>query len=64
MVIKAIIQQKSPVVVVIGTGVGKSILFILLTLYFTKVTVIVIPLISLRGDIKRQYKKVGIEYIK
>ena len=57
-------RQKSPVVVVMGTGVEKSILFILPALYSTGVTVVVIPLILLRGDIKRQYKKAGIEYIK
>ena len=57
-------QQKSPVIVVIGTGMGKSILFILLALYFIGVIVVVILLILLRGDIKRQYKKTGIEYIK
>ena len=50
--------------VVIGTKAGKSILFILLALYFIEITIIVIPLILLRGDIKRQYKKVGIKYIK
>ena len=64
MVIKAIIQQKSLVIVVMGTSIGKSILFILPALYSTRVTVVVIPLISLRGDIKRRYKKTGIKYIK
>ena len=47
-----------------GTGVGKSILFILLALCSIKVTVVVIPLILLRGDIKRRYKKAGIKYVK
>ena len=64
MVIKAIIQQKSPVVVVMDISIGKSILFILLALYFIGVTVVVIPLILLKGDIKRRYKKIGIKYIK
>ena len=49
---------------VIGTRAGKSILFILPASYSTGVIVVVILLISLRGDIKRRYKKVGIEYIK
>jgi superfamily II DNA helicase RecQ len=61
--IETIIQQKSLVIVVMGTGVGKSILFILLALYFIGVTVVVIPLILLRGDIKRRYKKAGIKYV-
>ena len=47
-----------------GISIGKSILFILLALYSIEMTVVIIPLILLRGDIKRQYKKVGIEYIK
>ena len=64
MAIKAIMWQKSPVIVVMGTGIGKSILFILPVLYFIGVTVVVIPLILLRGDIKRQYKKAEIKYIK
>ena len=46
-----------------GTSIGKSILFILPVSCFIEVIVVVIPLILLRGDIKRQYKKVGIEYI-
>ena len=53
MVIKAIMRQKSPIIVVISTGVGKSILFILLASCFIKVIVVVILLILLRGDIKR-----------
>ena len=64
MAIKAIMWQKSPVVVVMGTNAGKSILFILPVSCSIGVTVVVIPLISLRGDIKRQYKKAGIKYIK
>ena len=47
-----------------GIRVKKSILFILLALYSTKVTIVVILLILLRGDIKRRYKKVGIKYVK
>ena len=47
-----------------GTNTGKSILFILPALYFIGVIVVVIPLILLRGDIKRQYKKAKIKYIK
>jgi len=39
-------------------------LFILPALYSIGVIVVVILLISLRGDIKTRYKKVGIKYIK
>ena len=63
MAIKAIIRQKSLVIVIMGTGIGKSILFILPALCSTGVTVVVVPLISLKGDIKRRYKKAGIKYV-
>jgi superfamily II DNA helicase RecQ len=52
VVIEVIIRQKSLVIVIMGTRVGKSILFILPALCLIGVTVVVIPLISLRGDIK------------
>ena len=64
MVIEVIMRQKSLVIVVMGTGAGKSILFILPALYSIKVIIVVILLISLRGDIKTQYKKVGIKCVK
>ena len=47
-----------------GTRAGKSILFILPASCSTEVIVVVILLISLRGDIKRRYKKVGIKCVK
>jgi superfamily II DNA helicase RecQ len=50
--------------VIMGTGAGKSILFILLILCSIGVTVVVILLVLLRGDIKTYYKKAGIKYIK
>jgi len=52
VVIEVIMRQKSLVIVVMGTGAGKSILFILPVLYSTGVIVVVILLILLRGDIK------------
>ena len=61
--IEAIMRQKSPVVVVMGTGAGKSMLFILPASCSTGVTVVVVPLISLRGDIKRRCEKAGIECV-
>ena len=64
MAIEVIMRQKSPVIVVIGTRAGKSILFILPASCSTGVIVVVILLISLRGDIKRRYKKVGIKCVK
>jgi hypothetical protein len=45
-------QHKSPVIVIIGIEVGKSMLFILLALVLSKVIVIVVLLVALQGDIK------------
>jgi superfamily II DNA helicase RecQ len=50
--IKAIMQQENPVVVIIGTGAGKSIAFMLLAACLTRVTIIVVLLVSLRGNLK------------
>jgi superfamily II DNA helicase RecQ len=52
--INAIIAGESPVVAVMPTGEGKSLLFMLLA--FAEqggTTVVVVLLIALRGDIKR-----------
>ena len=50
--------------VIIGIGARKSILFILPALCSTGITVVVIPLILLRGNLIDCYNKVGIEYVK
>ncbi|OCK88188.1 uncharacterized protein K441DRAFT_590208, partial [Cenococcum geophilum 1.58] len=42
-------------------GAGKSILFILPASYSTGVIVVVIPLISLRDNLKNRYDKAGIK---
>ncbi|OCK86699.1 uncharacterized protein K441DRAFT_598127, partial [Cenococcum geophilum 1.58] len=55
---------KSLVIIVISIGAGKSILFILPASCFTGVTVVVIPLISLRDNLKDYYNKAGIKYVK
>ncbi|KAK3983813.1 hypothetical protein QBC44DRAFT_254286, partial [Cladorrhinum sp. PSN332] len=48
-------KQESPVIVVMGTGGGKSILFILPARYSGGLTVAVVPLVLLRSDIKDRY---------
>ena len=58
--IRAIMQQKSLIVVVIGTGAGKSILFILPASCSTGVTIIIVPLVLLREDLTRRYEEAGI----
>jgi superfamily II DNA helicase RecQ len=45
---------------IIGTGSGKSILFILPASILTRVMIIVVPLIMLRENILHQYKEIGI----
>ncbi|KAK4456363.1 hypothetical protein QBC42DRAFT_191218, partial [Cladorrhinum samala] len=50
--LQVIIKQESPVIVVIGTGGGKNILFILPAQCLGGLTVVVVPLVSLRSDIK------------
>jgi superfamily II DNA or RNA helicase len=50
--LKAIMRQISPIVVIIGTKEGKSILFILLARYFSELIVIMVLLVLLRNNIK------------
>jgi superfamily II DNA helicase RecQ len=47
-------QHKSPVVAIIGIGVGKSMLFILPTSMSSGVTIVVVLLVALRFNIKEQ----------
>jgi superfamily II DNA helicase RecQ len=51
-------------VVIMGIGARKSMLFILPVSCSTGVTVVVIPLILLRDNLKDRCDKVGIEYVK
>jgi superfamily II DNA helicase RecQ len=45
-------QYKSPVVAIMGIGVGKSVLFMLLASVFSGVTIVVVLLVALRFDMK------------
>jgi superfamily II DNA helicase RecQ len=59
--IQAIIAGESPVVAVMPTGAGKSMLFMLpVWAEQGRTTVVVVPLILLRGDMMRQCKELGI----
>jgi superfamily II DNA helicase RecQ len=58
--IQAIIQHKSPVVAIIGTGAGKSVLFILPASVSGRVTIVVIPLVALQFNIKEQCDQLGL----
>jgi superfamily II DNA helicase RecQ len=61
---EAIVAGESPVVAVMPTGGGKSLLFMLPA--FAEqggTTVVVVPLIALRGDMKRRCQKLGISCV-
>jgi superfamily II DNA helicase RecQ len=50
--LRAIIKNKSPMLVIMGTGAGKSLLFMLLARTVSAgTTVVVTPLISLQDDL-------------
>jgi superfamily II DNA helicase RecQ len=54
--VHAIMRQKNPIVAIIGTGAGKSVLFMVPTLCLTDVSVVIVPLILLRQDISCSMK--------
>jgi superfamily II DNA helicase RecQ len=58
--IQAIMQHKSPVVAIIGTGAGKSVLFMLPASVSSRVTIVVVPLVALQFNMKDQCKQLGI----
>src|SRR5579871_5449988 len=61
---EAIQAGASPVVAVMATGEGKSILFMLPAWVESGgTTVVVVPLVALRGDMKRRCDKFGIECV-
>jgi superfamily II DNA helicase RecQ len=62
--IEAIAAGESPVVAVMPTGAGKSLLFMLPA--FAEqggTTIVVVPLIALRGNMKQRCKKLGISCV-
>ena len=60
----AIMSWKEQVVAILPTGAGKSLLFMLpCTLPDAGVTVVVVPLVSLRGDLLRRVKELGIDHL-
>jgi superfamily II DNA helicase RecQ len=53
-------QHKSPVVAIMGTGAGKSVLFMLPASVSSGVTIVVVPLVALRFDMKDRCEQLGI----
>ena len=58
--IQAIMQHKSPVVAIMGTGAGKSVLFMLPASVSGGVTILVVPLVALRFDMRERCEQLGI----
>jgi superfamily II DNA helicase RecQ len=58
--IQAIMQHKSPVVAIMGTGAGKSVLFMLPASVSSGVTIVVVPLVALRFDMRERCEQLGI----
>jgi superfamily II DNA helicase RecQ len=61
--VQAIMQQKSPVVAIMGTGTGKSVLFMLPALSSTGITIVVVPLLSLRQHMGVRCERIGIQCV-
>ena len=61
--IRAVVAGKSRIVAVMGTGGGKSLIFMLPAACTDGVTVVVVPLVSLRADLARRCKQAGIECV-
>lgn len=59
-----IMSWTEQVVAVLPTGAGKSLLFMLpCTLPDAGITILVVPLVSLRGDLLRRLEELGIEHL-
>lgn len=53
-------QHKSPIVAIIGTGARKSILFMLPASVSSGVSIVIVPLVLLREDMKARCDRLGI----
>jgi superfamily II DNA/RNA helicase len=63
--LQAIMKNKSPILVIMGTGAGKSLLFMLPAHRIsTGTTVVVVPLVSLQGNLDQRCRAAGISCIK
>jgi superfamily II DNA helicase RecQ len=64
-VLQAIMKYQSPIVAVMGTGIGKTLLFQLLAKSMSSgITVVVSPLVLLQDHIVERCQQAGILYIK
>jgi superfamily II DNA helicase RecQ len=63
LAITTIQKEFSPVVTIIGTGSRKSLLFILPAAFSTRVTIVIVPLVSLRQNMLERCNHLSISYI-
>lgn len=63
LAIEAVMQQKSPVVAIMGIGMGKSLTFMLPALTSTGVTIVVVPILALKNNLKDRCIKAGIDCV-
>ena len=58
---RAVMDNRSPVLAVLGTGAGKSLCFMLTASCVPNgLTIVVVPLVSLQGDLMRRCGELGI----
>ena len=63
--LQAIMQQKSPVVCIMGTGAGKSILFMLpAIMQDTGTSIVVVPFVALMEDLVTRAVAMGVDCIR
>lgn len=58
--LEAIIRGQNPIIIVMATGSGKSLTFLLPAYISTGVSIIIVPLISLQEDLYTRATKIGI----
>ncbi|KAF1922313.1 P-loop containing nucleoside triphosphate hydrolase protein, partial [Didymella exigua CBS 183.55] len=61
--IEAIMKQMGPVVMIMGTGGGKSATFMLLASCSTGVTIVVVPVVALKQNMMDRCKAAGIDCV-
>ena len=63
-IIQSIIQRQSPIVAIMPTGAGKSLLF-MLPAWMSRggTTIVVVPLVALRADIQQRCQTLGISCV-
>ena len=63
-IIQSIVQRQSPIIAVMPTGAGKSLLF-MLPAWMSRggTTIVVIPLVALRADLQQRCQALGVSCV-